>query len=154
MRCIGRAFRLIVSLASAVVGATFVSPAVAGDVFNLPIDRAISMSQTNQRLDGTVKFYFGQTPHPEVLRRFGDYVANEKTNAVGKTDLSECAWVFQSALLSLQKRAHALGANAVINIHSFYKKEDVSSETEIPCHTGFLMAGIALKSDVVKLVGQ
>lgn len=154
MHFIGKAFALIVSLASASVCASFVSPAVAGDVFNLSIERAMSMSETNERLDRTVKFYFGQTPHPEVMRRFGDYVANEKTNAVGKTDLSECAWVFQSALLSLQKRAHALGANAVINIHSFYKKEDVSSETEIPCHTGFLMAGIALKGDVVKLVGQ
>ncbi len=112
------------------------------------------MSQTNERLDGTVKFFFGQAPHPDVLRRFGDYVANEKTNAVGKTDLGECAWVFQSALLSLQKRAHALGANAVINIHSFYKKEDVSSETEIPCHTGFLMAGIALKGDLVTVAGK
>ena len=94
-------------------------------------------------------------PHStSYSRRFGDYVANEKTNAVGKTDLSECAWVFQSALLSLQKRAHALGANAVINIHSFYKKEDVSSETEIPCHTGFLMAGIALKGDLVAVAGK
>jgi uncharacterized protein YbjQ (UPF0145 family) len=154
MHCIGRASRPIVSLALAIVGAAFVSPAVAGGVFNLPIDRAMSMTETNQRIDGTVKFYFGQTPHPEVLRRFGDFVANEKTNAVGKSEFGECAWVFQSALLSLQKRAHALGANAVINIHSFYKKEDVSSETEIPCHTGFLMAGIALKGDIVKLVGQ
>ncbi|HWY14499.1 MAG TPA: hypothetical protein VNX86_05080 [Rhizomicrobium sp.] len=154
MHFIGRAFGLILSVASAIVCSPFVSPAVAGDVFNLPIDRAMSMSQTNGRLDGTVKFYFGQTPHPEVMRRFGNFVANEKTNAVGKTDLSECAWVFQSALLSLQKRAHALGANAVINIHSFYKKEDVSSETEIPCHTGFLMAGIALKGDLVTVAGK
>jgi hypothetical protein len=154
MHFIGRAFGLILSVASAIVCSAFVSPAVARDVFNLPIDRAMLMSQTNERLDGTVKFYFGQTPHPEVLRRFGDYVANEKTNAVGKTDLGACAWVFQSALLSLQKRAHALGAKAVINIHSFYKKDDVSSETEIPCHTGFLMAGIALKGDLVTVAGK
>jgi uncharacterized protein YbjQ (UPF0145 family) len=114
----------------------------------------MSMSETNEKFDGSVKFYFGRTPHPEVMRRFGDYVANEKTSAVGRSDLGECAWVFQSALLSLQKRAHELGANAVINIHSFYKKENVSSETEIPCHTGFLMAGIALKGDLVTVAGK
>jgi uncharacterized protein YbjQ (UPF0145 family) len=54
-----------------------------------------------------------------------------------------------SALLEFQKRAQAMGADAVINIHSYYKKEDVSSETEIPCHKGFVVAGLTLRGEVV-----
>ena len=154
MRCIKGAARLAATLSLIALSAALISPVTASDVFSLPLDQAMSISRTNGRLDGTVKFYFGDTPHPAVLHRFGDYVANEKTNAVGKSDLGECAWAFQSALLSLQKRAHKLGANAVINIHSFYKKEDVPIATEIPCHTGFLMAGIALRGDLVSVADK
>jgi hypothetical protein len=130
------------------------SPATAGDIFQLPLDQALSMSRGDGRLDRTVRFYFGDTAHPDALAHLGEYVVNEKTNAVGKSDLNECGWVFQSALLQLQKRARELGANAVINIHSYYKKEDVSIDRDIPCHTGFLMAGIALKGEMVRLGGE
>ena len=41
-----------------------------------------------------------------------------------------CEWAFLSALASLQRRATALGANAVANIESFYKKNVVSSPTD------------------------
>ncbi|HEX4081064.1 MAG TPA: hypothetical protein VHX61_19550 [Rhizomicrobium sp.] len=149
--------RRLAGVLAALSSATFwalVSPATAGDVFHLSLDQALSMSQANARLDRTVSFYFGDAAHPDVLTHLGEYVANEKTSAVGRSDLNECAWVFQSALLRLQTRAHELGANAVIKIHSYYKKEDVSIDRDIPCHTGFLMAGIALKGEMVRLGGK
>lgn len=142
---------VLAALASAIFCVTSISPATAGDIFNLPLDQALSRSVTNDRLDRTVRFYFGAMAHPDVLARFGEYGVNEKTDAVGRSDLNECAWVFQSALLSLQKRAHELGANAVINIRSYYKKDDIPIDRDIPCHTGFLMAGIALKGEMVRV---
>ena len=45
----------------------------------------------------------------------------------------------------------AKGGNAVINIRSFYKKNEMSSETKFECHVGLLMAGVALKGTVVYL---
>ena len=56
--------------------------------------------------------------------------------------------------MKFQDRAKELGANAVVNIDSYYKREDTSSETQIQCHSGFLITGIALKGDFVKLTGS
>jgi hypothetical protein len=124
-------------------------PAQASDVFMLPIDKAMTMQDASTRLDGTVKFYFGDTSHPMPLHDFGEFVSNRKTDGFAKSDMSACSWALLSALLEFQKRAHALGANAVINIHSYYKKEDVSNNTEIPCYKGFIVAGLAIRGDIV-----
>jgi uncharacterized protein YbjQ (UPF0145 family) len=56
-----------------------------------------------------------------------------------------------SALITLQERAHTEGGNAVINIKSFYKKQEVSYDKEFECHVGTFVSGVALKGDVVKL---
>ena len=140
--------RLIVTL-TVLAALLTIAPAQANDIFMLPIDKALAMQDVSTRLDGTVKFYFGDTSHPAVLHNFGDFVSNRKTNGFAKSDMGACSWAFLSALLEFEKRAHALGANAVINIHSYYKKEDVSNNTEIPCYKGFIVAGLALRGDFV-----
>jgi len=149
MRAFSISNRLAMALSVLVASATTIEPALATNVFMLPIDKAMAMQDASSRLDGTVRFYFGDTSHPSVLHGYGEFVSNRKTNGFAKSDMSACSWVFLSALLEFQKRAHALGANAVINIHSYYKKEDVSNDTEIPCYKGFIVAGLALRGDVV-----
>ncbi|MCK5205111.1 MAG: excinuclease ABC subunit A, partial [Desulfobacterales bacterium] len=62
-----------------------------------------------------------------------------------------CEWVFLSALLKLQERARNQGANAVINIKSNYKNNEVVSDTEYQCGAGTIFAGVALKGRIVKL---
>lgn len=127
-------------------------PAMArDDVIQMPIHDAMVMPDAQQKLDGSVKFFFGDAPHPTILQSFATLVANEKTNSVNKTALHACQWAFLSALVKFQKRAEQLGANAVVNIHSYYKRQDVSSDTAIQCHDGFLMTGVALRGDFVKL---
>ena len=131
------------------------SPAHATDnVFQVQIKEALASSDAKDKLDGSIRFYFGDSPHPVVSRSFGNFVTNKKSNGFGKSSKSACNWVFLSALLQLQQRANEEGGNAVINIHSYYKKHDVSSATQIECHKGFTIAGVALKGDVVKLSGQ
>lgn len=141
------------SLAGAVVlGALCISPAVARDeIFQVGISDAMASPAAHEKLDGSVRFYFGDASHPRVLQRFGDYVTNQKTSSFLKSDARACNWVFVSALIELQRRANKLGANAVVNIHSYYKKEAVSSTTEVPCHAGGMIAGIALKGDFVNV---
>lgn len=137
------------------VAAVGAAAASAGDaVFTLNISAAMASADALSKLDGLVKFYFGNAQHPAVVRSFGDVVANERANAFAKSDVTACNRSFLSALIRLQRRAHAVGANAVVDIHSYYRKEDVSSETEIPCHTGFLMAGVALKGTLAKLADR
>ncbi|HEX3675555.1 MAG TPA: hypothetical protein VHU87_14890 [Rhizomicrobium sp.] len=131
---------------------TTVSPALAADdVYMLSVPDALATADAHDRLDGSVKFYFGDGAHPAVVRRLGDFVTNQKTNGFAKGDFQACSWVFLSALLEFQKRAHDVGADAVINIHSYYKKEDVSIDTQVPCHKGFWVGGIALRGEFVRI---
>ncbi len=56
-----------------------------------------------------------------------------------------------SAILGLQARAASQGGNAVVNIHSFYKKNEMFSEQKYECHDGKNVSGVALKGTVVRL---
>jgi uncharacterized protein YbjQ (UPF0145 family) len=120
----------------------------------LSIADGLETKGSKETLDGSVKFFFGDQQHPKILTKIASDFSNRKTNAFGKSDEVACQWAFMSVLLALQKRAHELGANAVVNIVSYYKKNEYSSETDYECHAGGLMAGVALKGDFVKIADQ
>jgi hypothetical protein len=118
---------------------------------HLSIEEAMNSPAFKNRLDPDIRFYFGNQPHAAPASRLGDVVSNRKTNAVGKTDVEACEWVLLSVLLAMQQRAAAEGANAIVNIRSYYRKDEWSSETEFECHVGELVAAVALIGDVVVL---
>ncbi|MES1991346.1 MAG: excinuclease ATPase subunit [Pseudomonadota bacterium] len=118
----------------------------------LPVDPVLGMSgKDGDRLDGTIKFYFGATVHPKVTKTFGNFATNKKTNSFGKSDNDACNWAMLSALLALQERAKNEGGNAVVNIVSNYKKQVKSYDKEFECHAGAFVTGVALKGDVVTI---
>jgi hypothetical protein len=128
------------------------SPAFAADdVLMLPVANAINTPEAQQKLSNSVKFHFGAQAVTGIAQNFGQFVANPKTNAFAKTESAACQRVFLSALISLHEHADSLGANAVIHIVSYYRKHVVSSDTEYECHKGFLIAGVALRGEVVRL---
>ena len=121
------------------------------DVTMLSIQDVLNAPRAREKLDGSVKFYFGKPAPGKVLESKGLFVANPKTNSFAKSVEKACDWAALSALISLQQRAKALGANAVVNIQSYYKRHEVTSETQFECHKGFLIAGVALRGEVVRL---
>jgi len=130
-------------------------PAYSRDTkYLLPIATALETKDAQDKLAGSVKFFFGNQPHPTVLTKFGSDVSNLKTNAVGKSDEKACNWVFLSVMIALEKRARQLGANAVVNIVSYYRKVEMSSPTEFECHAGAVIAGVALKGDFVTIADK
>jgi uncharacterized protein YbjQ (UPF0145 family) len=118
---------------------------------HLSIEDAMNSRIFKERLDPDIRFYFGNQPHAAPASRLGDVISNRKTNAVGKSDVEACEWVLLSALLGMQQRAREEGANAIVNIRSYYRKDEFSSETEFECHAGELVAAVALIGDVVVL---
>jgi uncharacterized protein YbjQ (UPF0145 family) len=130
-------------------------PAHARDTkYLLPIAAALEVKDAKDKLDGSIKFFFGNQETPKVLTKLGTDVTNQKTNAVGRSDERACNWVFLSAMIQLEKRAKQLGANAVVNIVSFYKKDVMSSPTEFECHAGAVIAGVALRGEFVKIANE
>lgn len=115
------------------------------------IQEAMLSKAFEGRLNPRIRFYFEGNPNQKIRKNLGDFIANKKTNALVKSDREACEWAFLSALLSLQKRAISEGGNAVINIRSFYKKNEISDKTKFECRVGVLMAGVVLKGGVVSL---
>lgn len=111
----------------------------------------MEMPEAKQQLDGSVKFYFGDQATPKVLNKLGDDVSNKKTNGVGKDDQYGCKWAALSALVAFQTKAKQNGANAVINIQSYYKRDAFKSNTEFECHAGAFVIGVALKGTYAKV---
>lgn len=108
---------------------------------------AVKNATASGKLDGSVKFYLaGSGPTGKVLQ--ANVVTNRKTNAFGKKDETACDWAAQAALISLQEAAKNAGANAVINIVSYYKKNVNSDPANYECHAGAMIAGVALKGDL------
>ncbi|MGB3394471.1 MAG: excinuclease ATPase subunit [Stenotrophomonas sp.] len=101
-------------------------------------------------IDGSVRFYLaGQSP--AVSQRLGEDVANRKTNAANKSDEEACRWVALSALRALQDGARNRGANAVVDIVSYYKKNEFRSASNYECYAGTFVAGVALKGTYAKV---
>jgi len=123
----------------------------ADDVLMMPVKPALETADAKQKLDGSVSFYFGDTPHPKVLENYGEFVSNKKTRAFGASDQDTCQRVVLSNFIEFQQRAKALGGNAVINITSYFRRNEVKDNDRYECHVGFLMSGVALKGEVVKL---
>lgn len=139
-------------LALVLSGLMFAGAAEARDTTHmLSIQDAMAAPDAKVKLDPAITFAFADAPHAKVLKRHGNYITNKKTNAFGKSDQRACEWVMLSALISLQDRVKAEGGNAVINIESYYQQQPMTSRTEYECHAGAIMAGVALRGDVVTL---
>lgn len=101
-------------------------------------------------IDGSVRFYLaGQSP--AVVSRLGGDVSNRKTNAANKSDEEACRWAALTALKALQEGARQRGANAVVDIVSYYKKNEFRSKTNYECYVGAVVAGVALKGTYAKV---
>ena len=133
----------------------FVIPAAPATARNTQLMFAykamLDTEEAKTKLDGDIRFFFGDQKHPAVDKTIGTFVANKKTNAFNKSDERACEWAFLSAMISLQNRALREGGNAVINIHSYYKKNVIKSATEFECGAGTFVAGVALRGTVVRL---
>lgn len=136
-------------LAAAAAAAVLVSaPANARDTRHLlPIKDVLEMPEAREKLDGSVRFYLAGMKTPKVLESKGSDVSNRKTNGVGKSDEEACRWAALSALLAFQETAKSKGANAVVDLVSYYKKNEFSSPDQYECHAGAVVVGVALKGN-------
>ena len=137
---------LIVAAACAIAG-----PAQARDTrLLLSVDDAIKQGRSEGIIGDDITFRFGKGNRGGHGKTIGTDVANRKTNALNKSDVEACNWVFLSSLKALQEGARGVNATAVVEIVSYYKKREFSSPTEFECHVGTLMAGVALKGSYAK----
>jgi uncharacterized protein YbjQ (UPF0145 family) len=143
-----------VGIALVLLAVTGVLPhlAIARDsVANHAVAEALDGAEGKEKVHDDVALYFGDQRHASVEKSFGEVATNKKTNAFGKSDEEACRHVFLSAVLELQDNARRQGGNAVINIRSNYHNDETSSPTDYACGAGAVIAGVALKGEVVRL---
>jgi len=139
-------------LITALIGAMLCVPAIARDtLYKLPFSDVLTQPAAAGKLDGSVKFYLKGQTTPIIIEKFSEDVANRKTNGVGKEDVMGCQWVALSNLIAFQEKAKQVGANAVIDIVSYYKKNEFTSTTEFECHAGAFVIGVAFKGTYAKV---
>lgn len=99
-----------------------------------------------------IKLYFGDTKVPAVEKRLYENVTtSQKSNAFGRSDEVACNRALLNAVIALQKRAQREGGDAVVNIRSNYQHNEFASTSQFQCGAGNVVAGVALKADIVKL---
>jgi hypothetical protein len=129
-----------------------ITPALAADdIIALDLAQATATSDYKTSIDGSVQFYFGKSSHPAVIKSLGEEVSNKKANGFGRNSTRGCERAFLNAMLQFQEKAKKLGANAVINLNSFYNKKEAEIGTTVECHSGLLMDGVALKGEFVTI---
>ena len=137
--------RRIVLFAAAALLAVSTSAQARDTRLELSLQELLSSQEARDAgIDGSVRFYLAGQP-VRVAQRMGKDVTNKKTNAANKSDEQACRWVALSALKALQSGAQARGANAVVDIVSFYKRNEFRSSTNYECYAGTILAGVALK---------
>jgi uncharacterized protein YbjQ (UPF0145 family) len=120
----------------------------------LPIAAAMEAANVQDRPSGLVKFFFGTQTTPKIAANLGSYVATPRTAAMAKSDEKACTDALLWTLSALEKRAQQVGANAVINIVSYYKKVEMESPSQFECHVGNVIVTVVLKGDLVKLADE
>lgn len=145
--------RTIITAGVAIVALSSMSIAVArDDRLMFPVKDALAKGQTTKdKIDPGIRLYFGKQKTPAVEKKVGEWTSNKKTNAANKSDQEACEIAFVSAVISLQERAKKEGGDAVINIKSVYKNENVENDTEFLCGAGTFVSGVALRGTVVTL---
>lgn len=119
------------------------------NVLHLPIADVLKSDDAKEKLNGTVKFYFGSQSGGGTIVK-ANAVSNKKTNGFARSDEEACKRAMLSALISFQETANKLNATKVNNLVSYYKKDVFSSAKEYECHAGGFITGVALKGNIAR----
>jgi len=142
---------IAILLMVSVVVLVAVAPATArNDKYLLPISVALQSKDALEKPDGSVAFFFAKQETPETVTKLGNGSTHQRSSTRPSEDAKSCNVAFLKALVALQKNAKQLGANAVVNITSYYKNDTLSSATEFECHAG-VSAHVMLKGEFVKI---
>ena len=124
----------------------------AADVIKkFSIEEATLTGTYQNVITGEIAMYWGDQPHPEIIKKFGSYKVSKRTNGFMKEPEDSCTRAMASALVVLQNRAIKKGGNAVVNIQSNIQNNEESSSIEFTCLVGSVMVNSALKGTVVTL---
>lgn len=141
--------RKMILAAMALVVATAVH--ARNEAVMLPLADVVKLGLEQGKLDGSVSFHLSGASTPAISEKLGDDVSNKKTNGMGKDDATACNWAALSALIAFEAKAKQKGANAVVDLHSFNKKQSTRDPVNFECRAGNVMAGVTFKGTYARV---
>jgi hypothetical protein len=129
----------------------------------MPIKDAIKKG-----INGNIRLYFGDQPHPEVEETLAKgFPVHKRTTggneapsgsslyvpATGASFLArKCNKSMLAAARDIQAHAYKMGGNAIINIESFHQNnQSFRSNDEFECYSEKGWVGVMLRGDIVRL---
>ena len=151
--------------------------------YKLPLADVLQMPEAKVKLDGSVKFFFGENTIPQGAERKGvevidrharvkaaskedfaacrgrsamptDLCGTQHANDPSDDDVASCKAAALQALIALQDNAKRRGANAVVDFVSDYKGQTFSSATEYECHAGATGGHLTFKANYASVPKQ
>ncbi len=143
--------RSIIVLATSLALVT-IGPGASGRAtfLDLDVQTAVASSLGRERLLG-VPFYMKGQAHPAVVEDLGQLRSNKRTNAFNKSDEAACQIAFLSAVIAFQESAQAMDGDAIVDLRSITKGNELESATQYRCVAGNVVANVALSGRVVRL---
>jgi hypothetical protein len=114
-------------------------------VVMLPLEDMLALPDAKNRLDGSVTFHLAGQPPLQVQQTHGENVAEKKAVLQDKSSQISCQRAAVATLVLLQQGAKRAGANAVIDIVSYYRQATRADPARIECHVGTFSAFVTLK---------
>ena len=133
--------------AAALIAVAAVPAQARNEVTMINVDQVLKSADAKSKLDPAVRFYFGSRRSPAAVADFGE--TSVKGKADGDTDYLACTKAFVEALEDLQTTAKDAGANAVVGVHSFFRRKENSSATQVECHSGSFSSVVELKGRLI-----
>jgi uncharacterized protein YbjQ (UPF0145 family) len=148
----GICLRLLLSLAALCFA---VWPVDARNIVHLfPITAALESKDLPEKPSGSIQFFFTKEKSPKAGKTIRSETIDRKARLRGNSNENACHEAFASVLMAFEKRAQEMGANAVVNVVSNYKRREMSSATHFECHEGSGYMAVALRGDFVTLAAQ
>lgn len=145
-------FKMLMLSTTVVLSLAPVTVTQARDVtLTQPYRDVLSLPDANERLDPSVRLFFGDQRYPDPTSTRGDYFVDRSANSIVRTEVGACRAIALDNLVTLQERARAIGANAVVNIVSDFKQQERHDADTYTCRGGNFTANVALKGTMVTL---
>ena len=143
--------RLGIAIVATVLAALPVASLAANDkptdkVYDQDLARALNDPEVMAQVGSDVKFYFGSTPDG-VVQTLGRSRSHKKSRASRGVE-GACSRAFGNTLAAMAKQARGKGANAIVNIRSFWAGYPTSSTTSYKCGMGSSTSGVALVGEL------
>ncbi|HEY5674210.1 MAG TPA: hypothetical protein VIR78_10925 [Malonomonas sp.] len=113
--------------------------------------QAQSSQLGKDKLNPDIKLFMKGEGHAKIIKSYGEFKTNQRSNGFGKSAEVACEKAFISALIALQGRAVKEGGNAVVDIYTITKDKVFESAEEYSCIKGGFVTNVALKGTVVTL---